>query len=124
MTVFVFGNPDLAQDSLALQILPELQKEFPQTEFIVQDPNEEWEVPEELIIIDSVVGIARVQVFDSLKEFTTSPRLTLHDFDALTNLRYFQKLGKLKKITIVGLPPLMPEKEALAKTKAVLAGLF
>ena len=124
MTVFVFGNPDLAQDSLALKILPALEKEFPRLKFIVQDPNEEWAVPEELVIIDNVVGLERVQVFDNLQEFAAPPRVSLHDFDAWTNLRYLQKLGRLKKITIIGLPPALPVKTALAETKTILAGLF
>src|SRR3989338_8931953 len=65
MTVFVFGNAVLKQDSLPLCILSELQKKFPQIEFRALDPNEEWNAPEEMIIIDTVMGIKDITVFDS-----------------------------------------------------------
>jgi len=102
--VYVFGNPDVAQDSLPLKILPELQKQLPEFRFEAKDPNEEWEAPEELIVIDTVVGIKEITVFDDLARFASAPRLSLHDFDAFANLLILQKLGKLKKIKIIGVP--------------------
>lgn len=118
-TVYVFGNPDLSQDSLPLRLLSELRRRLPDIEFAVKDPNEEWDVPEELTIIDTVMGIKEPRVFDSLDAFTAAPQLTMHDFDAYANLRLLQKLGRLKKVTILGLPPQYPEKAAtsfVAKT--------
>ena len=59
-------------------------------------------------------------VFDSLENFSAPPRVSLHDFDAYTNLKYLQKLGKIKKIKIIALPalslsngPIISEKEVL-----------
>ena len=78
--------------------------------------NEEWDVPEELVIIDTAEGINDVTVFNDLAPFAAAPRVTMHDFDVLTNLRYLQKLGKLKKIRIIGIPAAIPEDEALRKT--------
>ena len=40
MKIFVFGNPDLAGDNMALRILPKLQKKFPLIQFIHKDPLE------------------------------------------------------------------------------------
>jgi Ni,Fe-hydrogenase maturation factor len=133
MKIFVFGNPDLQQDSLPLKILPELKKCFNRSappaggaaggrriEFKVQDPNEEWEIPEELIVIDTILGIDKVTVFLDLKRFEQTPRNTLHDFDALNYLRYLQKLGKLRKIKIIGLPPTISEKKAIDEIAAIL----
>ena len=120
MIVYVFGNPDLPADSLPLRILPELQKRFPQVQFEAKDPNEEWDVPEELIVIDTAEGINEVTVFDDLARFAAVPHVTMHDFDALTNLRYLQKLGKLKKIKIIGVPGVMNETGALQKTIILL----
>lgn len=129
MTVFIFGNPDLLTDSLPLRILPKLKKLFgPSTsrriEFKIQDPNEEWEIPEELIIIDTVLGIKKVTIFSDLKQFEQTPTNTLHDFDALYNLRYLQKLGKLKKIKIIGLPPTMSEEEAIGEVGALISRIY
>ena len=114
MTVFVFGNPELEQDSLPLRLLPELRRRLPGVEFAVKDPNEEWDVPADLAVIDTVVGISEPKVFDSLDAFAAAPRFSAHDFDAYANLRLLQKLGKLRNISIIGLPPRHPEKESVA----------
>lgn len=120
MKIFVFGNINLDNDSLPLRIMPELQEKFPNIEFEVRDPNEEWGVPEEFVIIDTVIGIKGVKVFNTLDKFLSSPRVSMHDFDALTNLQYLWKLGKIKKIKIIGLPPDMDEAEAIKKVSATL----
>jgi hypothetical protein len=118
--IWVFGNPDLEIDSLPLRLLPSLKKTFPKIEFRVLDSNEEWQVPEDLVILDTAMGVKEITIFDDLKKFESTPRVSLHDFDALTNLRLLQKLGKLKKIKIIGLPPMMEEKHALEQLKQIL----
>ena len=112
-TIFLFGNSELAMDSLPLKIAPRLRKEFPFISFEIMDPNEEWNVPEDLVVIDTVVGIKEVKIFDDLDEFAGSPQMTMHDFDALANLKYHKKLGKLKKVTIIGVSPELNEKKAI-----------
>jgi len=104
MKIFVFGNPDLKIDSLPFKIMSGLKKRLPQIEFVVQDPNEEWQTPENLIILDTAIGIREITVFDNLEQFAKVPRVSMHDFDALTNLRYLQKLGKIKTVKIIGVP--------------------
>lgn len=118
--VYVFGNPDIKEDSLPLKILPRLQKEFPDISFQVLDPNEEWDVPENLMMIDTVVGIDKITIFDDLDQFSLAPRVSLHDFDAYANLRLLKKLGKLKKITIIGVPPNITINEATRETLTIL----
>ena len=113
MKIFIFGNPDLKFDSLPIQLLPKLKQSFPHDEFIFTDPNEEWDVPEDLRIIDTVVGIKSPMIFNSLLTFKRSPNVTLHDFDAYANLRLLQKIGKLKNIKIFGIPPDVKPDEAL-----------
>jgi len=114
MKVFVFGNPDLDFDSFPLRILPELKKRLPEIDFEIKDPNEEWGVSEsELIIIDTVVGIDKPTVFENLENFSAPPRVSAHDFDAYTNLKYLQKLGKIKKIEIIGLPSMISKDVAI-----------
>lgn len=120
MTVFVFGNPDLPIDSLPLRLVPQLKKIFPQHEFLIKDPNEEWGVPERLIVIDTVKGIDQVKEFHGLDSFSSAPRVSMHDFDALTQLRFLQKLGKLKEVTIIGVSPDIHEQQALASVTALL----
>jgi hypothetical protein len=120
MQIYVFGNEDLEMDSLPLKILPDLKKVFPEIDFIVKDPNEEWENVEELNIIDTVVGIDEIKIFSSLKDFIRSPRVSLHDFDAYTNLLFLEKLGKLKKIKIIGVPPTIAREEAVPKISQLI----
>ncbi|OGD25216.1 hypothetical protein A2819_02485 [Candidatus Azambacteria bacterium RIFCSPHIGHO2_01_FULL_40_24] len=122
MKIFVFGNPDLDFDSLPLRILPELKKRLPKINFEIKDPNEEWDFFEnELIIIDTVVGIDKPTVFDNLENFSAPPRVSAHDFDAYTNLKYLQKIGKIKKIKIIGIPPKIPEKEAIESAIKIIS---
>jgi hypothetical protein len=120
MKIFVFGNDDLEMDSLPLRILPRLSEKFPEIEFVTVDPNEEWNVPENLVVIDTAVGIKDVTIFDSLEKFSAPPRVGMHDFDALTNLRYLWKLGKIKKIKIIAVPAEMGEPEATEKIIKIL----
>ncbi|MFA5830796.1 MAG: hypothetical protein WC878_03130 [Candidatus Paceibacterota bacterium] len=111
-TIYLFGNSDLEMDSLPLRVLPVLESRFPDIDFTVLDPNEEWKIPEEMVMIDTVVGIKELTVFDDLKHFMEAPRVSVHDFDAFFNLIYLQKLGKLKNIKIFGIPPEMKESDA------------
>ena len=121
--IFVFGNEDLPEDSLPLRILTRLARKFPEFEFVTVDPNEDWDVPEEVWVIDTALGICEVTVFDSLEKFSAPPRVGMHDFDALTNLRYLQKLGKIKKIKIICLPSEIGPSEAFVKTAEVLENI-
>lgn len=89
--------------------------------FVVVDPNEEWDVPEDIVVIDTVMGIEKVTVLNGLEKFVAAPRVTMHDFDALAQLRYLQKLGKIKKVTIIGVPPAISENEAFAGVVAMLS---
>ena len=120
MKIFVFGNEDLPEDSLPLLILPILREKFPGIEFVTIDSNEDWDVPESVVVIDTTVGIKDVTVFDSLDKFSAPPRVGMHDFDALTNLRLLWKLGKIKKIKIIGLPADMEESESFQKVADIL----
>ena len=120
MKIFVFGNPDLKFDSLPIRLIPELQKQLIDFEFVHIDPNEEWDVPEKLYVIDTVFGIKNPMIFNNLLTFKKAPSVSMHDFDAYANLRLLQKIGKLKEIKIFGLPPDISENEAMDFLKKYL----
>ena len=124
MTIFVFGNQDLEFDSLPLRILPELGRRFLKIIFEIKDPNEEFEVPDNLTIIDTVAGIDKVRIFNDLKYFASHSHVSLHDFDLFSHLCYLQKLGKLKTVRIIGVPMDADEKEALEEIARLLASQF
>ncbi|MBP9749733.1 MAG: hypothetical protein KBD21_03305 [Candidatus Pacebacteria bacterium] len=113
--VFIFGNPDLVMDSLPVRLLPRLRETFPDISFETLDPNEEWDVPAHMLIIDTVVNISELTVFRDLGVFMAAPRMTCHDFDAYANLMLMKKLGKVTDATIIGLPPDMHEDGAFSE---------
>ncbi len=115
MKIFVFGNEDIPFDSLPLRILPQLKKLYPKIEFEVKDPNEEWELNNDksVTIIDTALGINAVTVFLDLNKFARPPSIGMHDFDALTNLRFLMKLGKINKVTIIAVPSEIDENKAI-----------
>jgi hypothetical protein len=122
--VHVFGNRELGFDSLPLRLIPKLREAFPGVEFVELDPNEEWNIPNPFLIIDTVQGIRDIRVFHGLDEFDAAPTISAHDFDALFNLRYLAKLGKLKRVIIIGVPLDIDETAALTKTSAALENIL
>ncbi|MFH1839273.1 MAG: hypothetical protein ABH820_03235, partial [Patescibacteria group bacterium] len=102
--VWIFGNPDYEPDALPLRILPELQKHFLKIDFVIKDPNEDWELPDKLIVLDTVQGIEKVTKFTSLKHFATQSRISMHDFDLGMKLMWLEKLKKLPPFVIIGIP--------------------
>ena len=113
MTIYVFGNPDLKFDSLPVKIMPKLQKKFPNIKFKIKDPNEEWDFSEKyLCIIDTVIGIKKVAVFNDISVFKKSPRFSMHDFDLYADLLLMKKIKKLPNCAIIGVPPEYDAKKA------------
>ena len=105
MKIFVFGNDIFPGDSTAVQLIPVLSKHFNKIDFIHADPTENWYKEEkELTILDTVVGIDNVTVFQSLDEFEEQARVTPHDYDVYVDLHLLMKIGKVKKLTIIGIP--------------------
>ena len=105
MQIFVFGNPDIAMDALPIQLLPVLRNALPDFTFMTLDPNEEWDVPRQMVIVDTGVGLEEPRVFEGLNHFMKAPRMTCHDFDAYANLLLLKKLEKIDDTVILGLPP-------------------
>ena len=104
--VFVLGNPLVQKDSLPAKIIPFLQKQLPEIDFMVFDPAEEFpDDSRDIILIDTVIGLKKVTVYYEFKSFKNSPKNSLHDFDLPLSLGLLKKLGKIEKVTIIGIPP-------------------
>lgn len=119
-TIYVLGNLVEPMDNAAVRLLPKLKKKFPRINFLAFDPTEELPpdiLKKELIIIDAVAGIDRVTKFEGLSHWRLSPKNTVHDFDLPLSLGILQKLGRLKNITVIGIP-------AEQKTKRVWRDLI
>lgn len=108
MKVYVFGNEDLDCDNLAIRLAGELGGKFKDISFAFVKPNED--VPftngEDVYILDMVKGINKIQLLteEDLDKLIISPRTSVHDFDLGFQLRYLKKLGKLGRVTIIGVP--------------------
>lgn len=105
-TIYVLGNPLEEIDSFGVKLMPILQKTIPKLKFVRLDPTEEFPFSQKdhVYIIDSIVGIKDVTVFTDLSRFELSPRVSVHDFDLPILLGLLKKLGKIKKVTIIGIP--------------------
>jgi Ni,Fe-hydrogenase maturation factor len=114
-TVYVLGNPLIKSDNLPLMILPALIKTFPKIKFEILDPTESLVLnkKQDLVFIDTVLGIKKVTVFDNLEKFMLSPRVSVHDFDLFLELALLFKMKKIKKIKIIGLPQKGKKREML-----------
>jgi Ni,Fe-hydrogenase maturation factor len=121
-TIHIFGNPLLDFDSLPLKLAPKLRKIFPDIDFVIADPNENLKpVNKELVIIDTIEGIDKVIVLDDIEKIQTQKLYTLHDFDLGFNLKLLQKIGKLEKIKIIGVPMKGDEKAILKQLRLELS---
>ena len=112
--IHIFGNPLLDFDNLPLKLVPKLQKIFPKISFVIADPSENLKpIGGELIIIDTIEGVKGVTLIDNLDQIKIEKIYSLHDFDLAFNLKLLQKIGKLKKIKIIGVPMEISKQEAL-----------
>jgi len=120
-TIHIFGNPLLDFDNLPLKLAPKLKKIFPKINFVITDPNENLKpIGGELIIIDTIEGIKKVTVLDDIKKLEINKSYSLHDFDLAFNLKLLQKIGKLKKIKIIGVPMRGDEEEIFKQLAKVI----
>jgi hypothetical protein len=121
MKIYLVGNPILEIDNLPIRLKPLLIQSFPQHEFIETDPNENFLPEENSIIIDTVVGIKKVQVFNNLELFETHPNsVSPHDYDLGLHLLLLFKLKKIKSIKIIGIPANMDIKSAFNEIKKII----
>ncbi|MDO8638639.1 MAG: hypothetical protein Q7R43_03620 [Candidatus Daviesbacteria bacterium] len=108
MKIYVFGNEDFSEDNLAIKAAGNLSDKFPEIQFINIAPNIDLPFFNEnkIIIIDVIQGINKIELINQemFDKLLLSPRNTVHDFDLGFQLKYLQKLGKLKDVRIIGIP--------------------
>ncbi|MCX6784271.1 MAG: hypothetical protein NT141_04405 [candidate division WWE3 bacterium] len=109
MNVYVFGNEDVNEDKLAMEVAKKLVVDFGgQIKFEFVKPNADlpFENSEDVVILDVIAGLDFSKVLSDmeLNHLSLSPRNSAHDFDLGLQLKYLKKLGRLGKVTIVGLP--------------------
>jgi len=123
-TIYIFGNPLLPFDRLPFRLAPRLKKIFPEINFVIQDPNENLKPDNgDLYIIDTVMGIKKVAVITDLDKVQLDKIYSAHDCDLGFNLKLLQKIGKLKKTVIFGVPAEINGKKALEQLAEKISNL-
>ena len=110
--IYCFGNPNIKEDKAALKLADEFNDDVELKvkgyEF-VKATNPDFFINEnysdkEIVIIDAVKGIDNIKIITDLDELKTTKTTTMHDFDLGNTLKLLKELGKIKDVTIIGLP--------------------
>jgi len=120
MKIYVLGNSLLEEDNLPIKFLPQIRSNFPEIEFIEFDPTEDFPEEDKLILIDTIVGIRGVVLFEDLDKIQSSPKYSVHDFDLGFQLKLMKKLGNLKEVKIIGIGQNSSEEEIIKGLKKVI----
>lgn len=121
-TIYFLGNDYSASDNSLFIITPILEKELSGFDFVHLDPSEELPsfTDKKLLLIDTVININRVTLYRDPDKFILSPRNSVHDYDLPLNLRIMQKLGKLKEMIIIGIPPDKTDRKTINQIKKLI----
>jgi len=125
MKVLVFGNPLVAQDSIALALMPKLKERFPSVEFKEFDPTENLENEgRDLVIMDSAIGIAEVTLLEDAAGLELSGRYSMHDLDLPITLKLLKKLNAIDSVKIIAVPHNHPLERALKEIVPIISSLL
>lgn len=119
MRILVFGNPYLEYDSLAVKIANKLKDK---ADFVICTSPEQIMEEQFDYIMDSVEGIDEIKVFDNLKLLNPHRMFSLHDFDVTFFLGLMEKLGRVDKVKIIGIPIGYDKEKAKNKVKELITG--
>jgi hypothetical protein len=120
MKIYLVGNILVDKDSLPIKLKNSLAAVYPDFEFIETDPTENF-IPEEgSVVIDTILGLSTIKIFDSLDEFIGHRMISPHDYDLGFHLQLLFKLKKINKIRIIGIPDNQDYDKALIGIIAIL----
>lgn len=109
--IYVCGNPMLDIDAMPFKILPELRALLPELEFVDFDPTENFPEDDPLYIVDTVINAGGVTILKDLGGLADAPRFSAHDADLAFHLKWLEKMGKLPRLVIFGVPAAGEEKK-------------
>jgi len=125
LKILVFGNPLVDADSIALRLMPLLQKKFPLVSFKEFDAAENLEKEgRDLVILDSAVGIGKVALLDGIESLSGGKACSMHDFDLAMTLKLLVKMGSIDSVRIIAVPSSMPPGKALGAVSRLLSSLL
>ncbi|MBW3012921.1 hypothetical protein KY325_02720 [Candidatus Woesearchaeota archaeon] len=123
MKIYCFGNQDIEEDKLALELADELVvKGF---EFVkCTSPDFLQTEDKVLVILDVVKDIDDVIIINDIDKIKQYNIVSTHDLDLGFHLKLLKEMGELQKLTIIGLPPRMDKEKAKQKIRILLKELF
>ena len=102
MKVLVFGNPHLEGDSIAIKVAKEI--ELDDVEFVFCfHPDDVLNYSGDIVIMDVVKGIDKVQIIEDLDNIKFNSSVTMHDFDLGMILKLKKASGELN-VRVIGIP--------------------
>ncbi len=119
--IYVFGNPLLEEDSLALKVAEKLKSEI-SFNIIYLDGTEEIEEINP-IILDVAKGIKDVSVIEDVEKLYAGKFYTMHDADLALFLKLKKKIGLINGIKIIAIPFDMDVEKAYEEVKKMLGSL-
>ena len=106
MKILCFGNEYVKGDDLALKLADSLN--ISGVEFVkCQSLQDLEQVNDDVAIIDTVIGINKVEVINNIDDLELGKMYSLHDFDLGFHLKLMKELGKIKSVKIIGVPSSM-----------------
>ncbi len=118
--ILVFGNPLVGSDSIALRVAQSLKNKAGFVFEFVNSPEELGKFGKELLIMDAVQGLDRIELLQGLDKIRLAPRITTHDFDLTFNLKLLEKTKKISKIRIIAIPQEMRLQDAVFGVEKLL----
>ncbi len=122
--IYIFGNPLLDFDSLPIKMAPGLSRLFPALTFEIIDPNENLHPENQtLVVIDTVINATEPFLINDIEMLELSPRYSMHDLDLAFTLKLLKKIGSLKYVYIIGVPPDYEMCLGLENTSKIISNL-
>ena len=100
MKILVFGNKDIKEDSLAIEISKELENAV-----VCEKPEDILKyLNDEITILDVARGISKVTLIEDLDKVDSFRFCSLHDFDIGFFMKLLKEIGRIENIKIIGIP--------------------
>ena len=120
-TILCFGS-EVAHDDTPFRICESMRKD-PEFNFVKCEAAIDimaYVDLDDLVIMDTVKGITRPRLFRNIEDFKKVESVTAHDIDLGTFLHVLEGMGKLKNISIIGLPMGSKKSEVMKDLRDIL----
>ncbi|MBD3208975.1 hypothetical protein GF367_00970 [Candidatus Woesearchaeota archaeon] len=121
LTVLVFGNPYLKEDSLAVSVAQAL--ELPDVQFKITANLNDLLDEHYDAILDVAYGVPKVVLLEDVNKLREHRLVSLHDYDVTYFLKLMKAMGKISKVKIIAIPATYPPEKAMEEVTALLASL-